>query len=301
MSCYQAASIARHPPAVILSESTTVREAIRRMNAKSVRHALVSEDGTRLSGIVSAKDILNFLGGGDKFATIRAGLGNEINALFNSPIAPIINRKPILGRVSAPLPELMSLMAKHDIGMLPLLNEDGSIWGTLSERHLFRLFDEQQMFVRVSEIMSKPLVTMDIRGSLMDAMKMMIRNDIRRLPITKGLDVWGIVTVKDIIRFLSSSYVDALIEKGLSEFLLNVNISKMSTENPKTVEPDVDLSDAVRLMNAANIGSLIVISGGKPIGMLTERDFLLKLPKLRGVEFITDVSRNRVLVGRIHF
>ncbi|MBC7120309.1 MAG: CBS domain-containing protein [Candidatus Methanosuratus sp.] len=300
MSCFPAATIARHPPAVVLSENASVMDALKQMNEKSVRHAIVSEDGVQLTGLVSAKDLLNFLGGGDKFASVFAVSGRSIQSVLASPIAPIVNRRPILGKVSSTLPELMSIMAKHDIGVLPLMNEDGTIWGVLSERHLFSLFDAQQMFVRVSEIMSAPLVTLDIRSSLLDAMRVMIKNDIRRIPITKGLDIWGIVTVKDIIRFLASQYVDSLIDKGLSEYLLSVNISKIATMNPKTVDPDLDLCDAVKVMKASNIGSLVVVSE-KPIGMLTERDFLLKLPKLRGVEFMTDVSRNRVLVGRIHF
>jgi CBS domain-containing protein len=114
-------------------------------------------------------------------------------------------------------------------------------------------------------------------------------------------NLWGIVTVKDIIKFLASPYVQNIINKGLSEYLFNTNISRISTINPRTVSPEVDLSDAVKMMNVANVGSLIVISLDKPVGILTERDFLLKLPKLRGVEFMTDVNRNRVLVGRIHF
>ncbi|MEM2126070.1 MAG: CBS domain-containing protein [Candidatus Methanosuratincola sp.] len=301
MGCFPAASIARHPPAVVLSENDSVGKALKLMDEKSVRHALVSEDGVRLTGIVSAKDLLNLLGGGDKFASVKALTGKSLKSLLATSISPIVNRRPILGRVSSPLPELMSIMARHDIGMLPLMNEDGTIWGVLSERHLFRLFEAQQMFVRVSEIMSAPLITLDVRASLLDAMKAMIKNDIRRILVTKGLDIWGIVTVKDIIRFLASPYVDALVEKGLSDYLLNVNISKIATASPKTVDPDIDLCDAVKIMNASNIGSLIVVSNGKPIGMLTERDFLLKLPKLRGVEFMTDVNRNRVLVGRIHF
>ncbi|MCQ8891873.1 MAG: CBS domain-containing protein [Candidatus Methanosuratincola sp.] len=301
MSSFPAASIARHPPAVVLPEKTSVHNALKQMDAKSVRHAIVSEDGVRLTGIVSAKDLLNLLGGGDKFASVQAVKGKSIQSLLAAPISPIVNRRPILGSVSSPLPELMGIMSRHDIGMLPLINEDGTVWGVLSERHLFRLFEAQQMFVRVSEIMSAPLISLDVRASLLDAMKLMIKNDIRRIPITKGLDIWGIVTVKDIIRFLASPYVDALLEKDLFDYLLNVNVSKIATANPKTVDPDLDLSDAVKIMNASNIGSLIVVSNGKPIGMLTERDFLLKLPKLRGVEFMTDVNRNRVLVGRIHF
>ncbi|MDI9644214.1 MAG: CBS domain-containing protein [Candidatus Verstraetearchaeota archaeon] len=301
MSCLQATSIARHPPAVVIPSHTSVRDAILLMNNKGVRHAIVSEDGRTLTGIISAKDLLNFLGGGETFSSLRSKYMDDLSAILGSPIEPIVNRNPILAKISEPLPELMGIMAKHDIGMLPLLNEDNTIWGALSERHLFCLFKAQQTFVRVSEIMSEPLVSIDVRATLLDAMRIMIRNDIRRLPVTDGIELWGIVTVKDIIRFLSSPSVDDMLKKGLSEYILRVNVAKISTRSPRTVEPDVDLCDAVRIMNASNIGSLIVISNGNPVGIITERDFLLKLPKLRGVEFMTDVSKNQVLVGRIHF
>ncbi|MCQ5377174.1 MAG: CBS domain-containing protein, partial [Candidatus Methanomethylicia archaeon] len=139
------------------------------------------------------------------------------------------------------------------------------------------------------------------KGTLLDAMRAMIKNDIRRLPIVNEGELWGIVTVKDVMNFLASGYIGDVINKGLCQYILQANISKLTTPNPKTVSPDADLSDAVKIMGKHNVGSLVVMSASKPIGILTERDFLLKLPKLRGVEFMTDVSRNRVLVGRIHF
>ncbi len=301
MSAFPVAPIARHPPALILRPSTTIREAIYDMADKSVRHAIVSDDGSRLTGIISAKDILNYLGGGEKHSIVQEMFGGDTCRALGSSIEPIINRQPIVGRISTPLPELMAVMAKRDIGMLPLLDEDEHIWGALSERHLFKLFEGNQMFVKVFEIMSKPLVTLDAKSTLIDAMRLMIKNDIRRLVILDEGGVWGIVTVKDIIRFLASPYAEDAINRGLCEYMLKMNISKISTRNPKTVNPDVDLSDAVKIMNAANVGSLIVTVEEKPVGILTERDFLLKLPKLRGVEFTTDVSKNRVMVGRIHF
>jgi CBS domain-containing protein len=301
MSGFSITSIARRPPAVILHTDSSAKEALHMMAEQSVRHAIVSDDGRRMDGIVSAKDILNYLGGGEKFKIVEERFNGDIYKALKSSISPIINRKPIVGSTSASLPELMSLMAKHDIGMLPLLDGKMKIWGVLSERHLFKLFEENQMFVRVFEIMSKPLITLDAKSTLLDTMRTMIKNDIRRIPIMNEGNLWGIVTVKDIIRFLASPYVEEAITKGLSEYLFNTNISKIATTNPKTVSPEVDLCDAVKTMNSFNVGSLIVMTGGRPVGILTERDFLLKLPKLRGVEFMTDVSRNRVLVGRIHF
>ncbi|MGQ9759015.1 MAG: CBS domain-containing protein [Candidatus Methanomethylicaceae archaeon] len=301
MASFPVTSVARHPPAAVFTMKTKVIDAIRMMNEKSVRHAIVSNDGQRIDGLVSAKDIINFLGGGEKFRILKEKFGENIHIALDSPIEPIVNMRPIVARVSDTLPEVMCLMAKHDIGMIPLLDEQDRIWGSLSERHLFRLFEANQMFVKVFEIMSKPLITLDNKATLLDLSRMMIGNDIRRIPIMKDGQLWGIVTVKDIIRFLASPYVDDVINKGLSNHLFHINVSKISTLNPKTVSPDVDLSDAVKIMNANNVGSLIVVSSGRPIGILTERDLLLKLPRLRGVEFMTDANRNRVIVGRIHF
>lgn len=301
MSSFAVTSIARHPPAVILRTDSSVTDSIHQLAEKSVRHAIVSDDASRLDGIISAKDILNFLGGGNKFKVAGLDPSKNLYDALGHSIRPVVNPRPIVGKTTASLPETMAIMAKHDIGMIPLLEPNGTIWGSLSERHLFKLFEANQMFVRVFEIMSKPLITLDAKSTLLDAMRTMVKNDIRRIPITREGDLWGIVTVKDVIRFLDSQYVKDTIKMGLCEYLLNVNVSKIATTNPKTCDPDEDLCDAVKKMNCFNVGSLVVMSGGRPIGMLTERDFLLKLPKLRGVEYITDVSKNRVLVGRIHF
>ncbi|MEM4213949.1 MAG: CBS domain-containing protein [Candidatus Methanomethylicaceae archaeon] len=301
MASFSVTSIARHPPAVVFSLSTKVIDAVKMMHEKSVRHAIVSEDGQRLDGLVSAKDILNYLGGGEKFKILKELHQGDVYKALHSPIEPIVNKSPIVARTTDTLPEVMSIMAKKDIGMLPLLDEESKIWGSLSERHLFKLFESNQMFVKVFEVMSKPLITLDTKATLLDLSRVMISKDIRRIPIMSEGRLWGIVTVKDIMRFLASGYVEEAINKGLSDYILNTNVSKIATLNPKTVSPDVDLSDAVKIMNANNVGSLIVISAGNPIGILTERDLLLKLPKLRGVEFMTDVTKNRVIVGRIHF
>ncbi|HRR54427.1 MAG TPA: CBS domain-containing protein, partial [Candidatus Methanomethylicus sp.] len=208
MSVFPVTTIARHPPAVVLTQDTSSRSAILKMAGKSVRHAIVSDDGRKMIGIVSAKDILNYLGGGDKFEIVKRDCEGNILRALESPISPIVNRTPLVGSTSSSLPDMMRLMAKHDIGMLPLLDGASEIWGSLSERHLFRLFEASQMFVKVFEIMSKPLITLDLKSTLLDAMRMMVKHDIRRIPIMNEGELWGIITVKDIIRFLASPYVD---------------------------------------------------------------------------------------------
>ena len=52
-----------------------------------------------------------------------------------------------------------------------------------------------------TEIMSKPLITVDESTSLYDVSKKMVKHKIRRLPVVKDNTLVGIVTVTDIIKY----------------------------------------------------------------------------------------------------
>ncbi|MDH5806971.1 MAG: CBS domain-containing protein [Candidatus Methanomethylicaceae archaeon] len=287
----QVASIARHPPAIILNSSTKILEAIKMLSIKNVRHAIVSNNGIKINGIVSAKDIIRYIGKNI----------NQIPKALNSSIELIMNRNPIIANKNDELPDLINLMIKNDIGFLPLLDEESKIWGSLSERHLFKLFVEYPTFIRVSEIMSKPLIKLDVKATILDVLNLMISENIRRVPLMKDNKIWGIVTIKDLIKFFASNYLENLLNEELFNYILYTNACKIAKQNPKTINPEADLSIAVKIMKENDIGSLIVISEDKPIGIITERDFLLKVPNLNGVDFITDLNKKRVIIGRIHF
>lgn len=287
----QVASIARHPPAVILSSNAKVLEAIKALSIKNVRHAIVSNDGVKINGVISAKDIIRYIG---------RNL-NQIPKALASPIEVIVNRNPIVASKNDELPDLIDLMIKNDIGFLPLLDEESRIWGSLSERHLFELFVDYPTFIKVSEIMSKPLIKLDVRATILDVLNLMISENIRRVPLMKDNKLWGIVTIKDLMKFFASDYSGNLLNEELCDYVLSTNACKIAKQNPKTINPEADLSIAVKIMKENAIGSLVVISEDKPIGIVTERDFLLKVPNLNGVDFIMDLNRKRVIIGRIHF
>lgn len=43
------------------------------------------------------------------------------------------------------------------------------------------------------------------------------------------------------------------------------------------IAPDASVAEAVHLMNRARIGALVVLDGGGPVGMFTERDVLVRV------------------------
>ena len=61
--------------------------------------------------------------------------------------------------------------------------------------------------VKVSEVMSTPLITIDPDADLMDAAKLMAKNNIRRLVVVRGGSLQGVLRASDISRHLET-YMD---------------------------------------------------------------------------------------------
>jgi CBS domain-containing protein len=65
--------------------------------------------------------------------------------------------------------------------------------------------------VRVSEVMSKPVITIGPEALVVDAARVMIQNKIRRLVIAEGTRVLGIVTVTDFAKMMYKSAADPML------------------------------------------------------------------------------------------
>jgi CBS domain-containing protein len=66
-------------------------------------------------------------------------------------------------------------------------------------------------------------------------------------------------------------------ERSLRVSILHEPLSALKLTAPVCVSPDTSAGDAVRLMNDARIGSVMVTSEGRLVGIFTERDVLKKI------------------------
>jgi CBS domain-containing protein len=53
-----------------------------------------------------------------------------------------------------------------------------------------------------------------------------------------------------------------------------VIVRDVMSKDVKVVRPDTTMKEVVATMNKFNIGSIIVVQGGRPVGIITERDIL---------------------------
>jgi CBS domain-containing protein len=56
-----------------------------------------------------------------------------------------------------------------------------------------------------------------------------------------------------------------------------VSVSELMTKQVKTVRPDTSVREVVATMNRLGIGSVVVVQGDRPVGIITERDVLSRV------------------------
>src|SRR5660398_203475 len=84
--------------------------------------------------IITASDIMRFLGDGDMFARLVTGNAREV---FQVPVSTLLTREIIFTKSDVDLGEAANVMMDKDVGSLPVL-EDGELKGIITERDLVR-------------------------------------------------------------------------------------------------------------------------------------------------------------------
>ena len=93
------------------------------------------------------------------------------------------------------------IMSEKNFGCV-LVVEKGNPIGIITERDIcYGVVAKNRMpnKVKVAEVMSTPLRTIDPDKRLTEASRIMVKNNIRRLPVIKGKKLVGIITNKDIL------------------------------------------------------------------------------------------------------
>ena len=109
--------------------------------------------------------------------------------------------------------------------------------------------------------MKTTLYSVDPSTTVGEAISLMAQNRIGSALIMEGGKLIGIFTERDTVRAISQSY-DAPTHA----------ISSWMTHEPKTVKPDVDAEEALRMMLDSGFRHLPVMEGGEVIGMVSMRD-----------------------------
>lgn len=118
------------------------------------------------------------------------------------PVLEIMAKDPVTLAPDATVLEAARAMRDRDVGSL-LVVRDGKPVGIVTEKDLVTKVvagDLQASGVRVADVMTSPLVTVEPYQEVLEAAKRMAELGIRRLPVVEGGNLVGLVTENDILR-----------------------------------------------------------------------------------------------------
>lgn len=259
---------------VMIAPTTPIYDAIQIMTKKGFRRLPIANPGTKhLEGIVTATDIVDYLGGGKKFEIIQVKFGGNFFKAINEPIKLIMTQRVVSIKTSARLSEAIMKMKEENVGGLPVVDDKESVKAIITERDIANLFADRASGTKVAQLMSEKVVTALPKTTIFEAEKTMAIQGFRRLPIVSDGKVIGIITAMDIIRFFGSGEVFRHLRSGTIIQILNTPALEIATKTVATIGPDVDVGQAAKLMREKDIGALPVVQAGKLVGIVTERDF----------------------------
>lgn len=266
-------SIAKSPVNTMTS-TAPIHDAIQIMAREGFRRIPVVDPGTkRLRGVIIATDIIDYLGGGEKFQIIQRKYAGNFFKAINEPVGSIMAEEVVSIPIFAKISDAIDLMKDHRVGGLPVVDKENRVRAIVTERDIVMIFTGKISGVSVADLMSKKVITVTPKASISEAEKTMIKRGFRRLPIVSEDRLVGIVTVMDILRFFGSGKVYKHLRSGTIVQVLQTSVLEMAEKDVATIEPNIDVGQAARIMQEKNIGALPVVKNEKLVGIITERDF----------------------------
>jgi acetoin utilization protein AcuB len=139
----------------------------------------------------------------------------------------------------------------------------------------------QVLTSRVRDYMTADPQTLDVESTLLDAVLMMRRSELRHIPILEGGRVVGIITDRDVARFAPSILV-TLSPEDYNRVFEDTPVAKVMTRKLVSTTPEAKLAEAVDLIYGQKLGCLPVLEGERLVGIITVVDMLRALHDLIG-------------------
>ncbi len=113
----------------------------------------------------------------------------------------IMNTNVISVKKDTPIFEAVELLVENNISGLPVVEDDMTLTGVLSEKDVIELFydSEQAEDKTVNDYMTYPAVHFEENNALMNICNFLVKNIFRRVPVTSDGKLVGIISIQDIL------------------------------------------------------------------------------------------------------
>ncbi|MGQ9759349.1 MAG: CBS domain-containing protein [Candidatus Methanomethylicaceae archaeon] len=268
--------IMRKPIHSATSKSPIIR-GIEIMITKGVRRLPITGPKGVLTGIVTATDVVNFLGGGEYFKIVEHRYGGRFFSALYEPIESIMTREVVHANIREPFSSILEKMFRSNVGAVPIVDDSKSLLGIITEHDVVGYLSDRVVSSKVRDHMTLNPVFASTETSIKSAAKLMVSNGFRRLPLKDEGGLAGIVTTMDIIRYIGEGSAFRRILLDEMEAVLSIPVKEIMRTNVVRVNGDLNLGEVAPLIRSSGIGAVLVEEGSEVVGILTERDLLMAI------------------------
>ena len=245
-------------------ENDTLSSCLSRFKEEMPPVLAVLDSKGRYKGVISRKWI------------IRSSLDASVTKVktLTRP-APAVTLHDSLSKVA-------KLMIESEIRQLPVYSGEKLLGFITDEEVIHGAVMERWGNTPVEEIMTKKPYVIEEDESLGAVLSLFRSEGISHVPIVRDGKLAGMVSIYDIIEnVFQPRQVQRIGERvGEKVPVLSLPAKGIMVKPVVTVLPETKLRDAEEQMHKFNISSLVIVSKGRPVGIITKRDFLEPLAQM---------------------
>jgi CBS domain-containing protein len=254
--------------------------AVEIMTKCGFRRLPVTDAGSKkLRGIITSGDVINFMGGGDKYKLVQVRHGGNLLAAVNESVRTIMTQQITTLAHDSRISDAVDIIVKKKIGGLPIIDDDGVLNGIVTERDVLRVLGAERSTFTVEDVMSSSLRVTSPDCTIANVAHDMTHYRFRRLPVVSDDVLYGMITATDIMKYLGSREVFSRLTTGNVAEVMELPVRTLIGGDLFTTTPMQSINLAAREMLTRNIGALPVIEGSRLIGLVTEFDLVRAFAK----------------------
>ena len=260
---------------VSVQPSMSIIAAVETMTRCGFRRLPVIDAGSRkLRGIVTSGDIINFLGGGDKYNLVKVKHEGNLLAAINESVRTIMTPHMTTLPESSTIAHAVEIIISKMVGGIPIVGHNDTMEGIVTERDVMKTLAHETSDLCVEDIMSTALRVTSPDALIGAVTRDMTRHRYRRLPVVSDDVLYGIITTTDIVRYLGDRKVFSGMQTGDVKEVMSLSVRNLISGKLFTTVPEKNVNDVAREMFERNVGALPVIEDARLIGLVTEFDLV---------------------------
>lgn len=254
----------------------SIIEGIQMMSRHNFRRLPITDPGTRkMIGIVTITDVIDMMGGGNRYNLIATKHKGNLLAALNENIREIATLNVTGFTPSTTIKAAAKVLLKTGHGGFPILNADNTIAGIVTEYDLIRMLAGIESDLVVKDIMTATPKNVAPDVPLSHVTKQIVEHGYRRLPVVKDGILLGMITATDIMGYIGNGRVFSEMKTGTIDELLSLPVRDvMTTADLRTVTADMPVNDVAKEMLIRGIGAFPVLDGREVKGIVTDFDLV---------------------------